>query len=120
MTKPDPITLKKGQLVVWDHSSYGSSPSRFKVLCYGWRPIRSDELAEWYKSDASKGMDDAGETKLPPREVRIEVRQDRVYEVIRARCTSSRDYDTIPKCAELLCFATGERFFIERRKLRHV
>ena len=119
MTKSDSISLKKGQLVAWDPSS-DSSPSFIKVLCYGWRPIRSDELTAWYKSDASKGMDDTGETKLPPRNVLIEVRQDRVYEVIRARCTSSRDYYTIPKCAELLCFVTGERFFIERRKLRHV
>ena len=32
-----------------------------------WRPITLEELAEWETSEDSRGLDSAGELKIPPR-----------------------------------------------------
>jgi hypothetical protein len=115
---PDtPHDFKKGQLVIWNKQGLAALVD---VNCYGWRAINADELDRWHKSEDSRGIDSAGETKLPPKTVYIKLEEDRVYEVIRARCSSWLSFQQITKCAEIFCFATGERFFIQRRLLRHV
>ena len=81
---------------------------------YGWRPINGQELAAWYASDYSKGMDDTGESKLPPRDVSIPIRRDVFYQVIRGRVSASSGYGKRSGCCELLCFLTGEKFYADR------
>lgn len=52
---------------------------------YGIRPPTQEELEAWYASDDSKGMDSAGETKLPPLTVYILVKPSDELRVLRAR-----------------------------------
>ena len=67
---------------------------------YLWRPRTEEEHRAWSESDASKGMNDAGETKLdsPTRSRRAD---GRTYKVVRARATSQRGWHRIGKCVEL-------------------
>lgn len=81
----------------------------------GRRPITQEETEAWYASDASKGLDSAGESKLPPRSVWLTLHRDRVYHVIRARCRVALGWgNPTPGMTELMCAQTGETAFIKR------
>lgn len=100
-------SFSKGQLVVyvaWPEAS----------TTHGWRRVNSQEYQRWYNSEDSKGIDDAGESKLGPRDTYINIIEDRPYEVIRARCSASLGYGRESNCMEVFCFVTGERFFVKR------
>lgn len=56
-----------------------------KGVVYGSRKPTADEIQTWRDSDLSKGLDSAGETKLPPRSVSVELRRDEVFQVVRGR-----------------------------------
>ena len=85
------------------------------------RPITREETAAWYDSDASKGMNSAGESKLPPRSVGVTLYRDRVYQVIRARCRASLGWgNPTPGLAKILCTHTGEETYIKRELLKVV
>ena len=106
---PAPPSLTPGALVKFtEQHSFG--------YAYGWRPINGQELAAWYASDSSKGLDDAGESKLPPRDISISLRRDVFYQVIRGRVSASSGYGKRSGCCELLCFLTGEKFYADRNK----
>ena len=57
-----------------------------------YRPMTLTEVDEWYTSPNSKGMTSAGETKLPPTSVCVEVCAEDILLVRRARCTVQRGY----------------------------
>ena len=79
------------------------------------RPVTSEETAEWYASDASKGMDSAGETKLPPQSTYVLLHRDRVYQVLRARCQVRLGWgNPTPGMAKILCTHTGEETYVKR------
>ena len=97
----------KGQLVVL-------APALLSARYWGWRRVNQAEYQAWRDSDESKGMDDAGESKLPPRDTHITLVLDRPYEVVRGRVSASYSYGKRTGCMELQCYVTGERFYVER------
>lgn len=82
------------------------------------RPITPEERAAWYASDASKGMNSAGETKLPPGAAYVELHRDRIYQVLRARCRVQLGWGKpTPGMAKVFCALTGEEAYIKRELL---
>ena len=85
------------------------------------RPATREETAEWYASDASKGMNSAGETKLPPTCAQVLLHRDRVYQVLRARCRVRLGWgNPTPGMAKLQCTHTGEEAYIKRHLIEAV
>jgi len=79
------------------------------------RPTTESEVAEWYDSPASRGMNDAGESKLPPQSVGIRLYADRVYPVLRARCRVRLGWgNPTPGLAKIMCTKTGEIAYVKR------
>ena len=79
------------------------------------RPVTAAETAEWYASDASKGMTSAGETKLPPQCTHVLLYSDRVYTVLRARARVRLGWgNPTPGMTKLQCTHTGEEAYIKR------
>lgn len=93
MTKPATKTaaatkIRKGTTGRFEHKPFGNNWAR--------RPITDAELAEWRASDASKGMDDAGETKLPPSATSISLTGEEKITIEKARARvrlGCYDYD---------------------------
>jgi len=82
------------------------------------RPVTPEETRAWYNSAASKGMTDAGETKLPPQSTRITIHRNRVYQVLRARCRVRLGWgNPTPGMAKILCTESGEETYIKRELL---
>ena len=85
------------------------------------RPATEKETHEWYDSDASKGMNDAGESKLPPQCVGVALFRDRVYTVLRARCRVRLGYGNPESgMCKIMCSDTGEITYIKRNLLEVV
>ena len=79
------------------------------------RPVTSEETEAWYNSDASKGMNSAGETKLPPQSARVLLYRDRVYQVLRARCRVRLGWgNPTPGLTKIFCTHTGEETYVKR------
>ena len=82
------------------------------------RPVTREETSVWYASDASRGMDSAGESKLPPQSKHVFLYRDRVYQVLRARCRVRLGWgNPTPGMAKVLCTHTGEETYIKRHLL---
>jgi hypothetical protein len=75
------------------------------------------DVQAWRESDASKGMTDGGETKLPPTAYTVRLHRDRVYTLLRARCRPSWSYRKHPGMALVLCTETGAEAYIKRELL---
>jgi len=85
------------------------------------RPITREETDAWYQSDASKGMNSAGESKLPPQSVTVTLYADRVYQVLRARCRVRLGWgNPTPGMAKILCTHTGSEAYVKRDLLEVV
>jgi hypothetical protein len=85
------------------------------------RPVTPDETSDWYDSDASKGMDSAGESKLPPQSTQVTLHRDRIYQVLRARCRVRLGWgNATPGMAMLLCTHSGETAYVKRELLEVV
>ena len=85
------------------------------------RPVTSEETEAWYDSDASKGMDSAGESKLPPQISYVLLERDRVYQVLRARCQVRLGWgNPTPGLTKLICTETGEETYIKRHLIEVV
>jgi len=79
------------------------------------RPVTAEETSAWYDSDASKGMDSAGESKLPPQSRQVTLHRDRIYQVLRARCRVRLGWgNATPGMTMLLCTHTGETAYVKR------
>jgi hypothetical protein len=79
------------------------------------RPVTSEEISDWYDSDDSKGMDSAGESKLPPQSVRVTLWRDRVYTVLRARASVRLGWgNKTGGLTKILCTETGEETYVKR------
>lgn len=116
-------TFKKGMVVKivpetdWsDH--FVTDYDTGEVLCeFIWRPRTEAEHQEWLDSDASKGLNDAGETKLdsPTRSRRAKL--DELFKVVRARVSAPRGWgNPIPGCAEIVD-AEGVHWFCHRKHM---
>ncbi len=107
------------------------------IVEYSWprvyRHTTQEEVQEWRNSPASKGINSAGETKLPPRCVRVMFEggtlhrpsrtitheeetklSDDTFTIVRARCAPILGYSKTPKCALLRNNRTGEEGYIKR------
>jgi hypothetical protein len=78
-----------------------------------WRKTTRDEVDAWYASDDSKGMNDAGESKLPPQSVYRTPKPDEVFKVVRARVKARRGWHDVPGCA-LVEDSEGVQWFVLR------
>jgi hypothetical protein len=79
-----------------------------------YRPLTEVEVREWYDSPSSKGINCAGETKLPPTCKAVEIYAHERLEVRRARCRVSLGYgNPTPGMMEVKT-ALGEVTYIKR------
>ena len=85
------------------------------------RPMTREETDGWYDSEDSKGMTDAGETKLPPLCTYWDMQRGRHYQVLRARCRAQLGYGK-PRSgmALVLCTHTGQQGYVKRELLEVV
>ena len=101
-----------------------------------WRSLTEEELQAWRDSDASKGINSAGESKLPPTAKLVEYEggtlhrpdltitpedqrkpSDDTFTVVRARCAPHFFYRKNPGMALLRNNRTGEEGYIRRDHL---
>jgi hypothetical protein len=79
------------------------------------RYVTEKEVQEWYDSPASKGINSAGETKLPPTCMTVEADPvNDIFTVVRSRCAPMLYYRKQPKSALIRNNRTGEEGYIER------
>ena len=79
------------------------------------RPITPSEQQAWYASDNAKGLNSAGETKLPPTSQLVYLHRDRTYQVLRARCKVRLGWgNPTPGLTKILCTNTGEETYVKR------
>jgi len=74
----------------------------------------------WRNSEASRGIDCAGETKLPPTAYIVALHRDQVYTLLRARCRPQWSYRSHPGMAMVLCMKTGKDVYVKRELLEVV
>ena len=85
------------------------------------RPITREETAVWYDSDASKGINSAGESHLPPQSKLVNLYRDRTYQVLRARARVRLGWgNPIGGLTKILCTHTGEEVYVKREFLEVV
>lgn len=98
----------------------GRSRDTGMPLCFDiWRERTEAEHREWLASDASKGMDDAGETKLDSPSRYRHPAHTEIFRVVRSRVEARRAWSVVPGCAEIED-ASGVRWFVKRHHLRVV
>ena len=113
------------------------------IVQYSWERIyrhtTPEEVQAWRDSPESKGINSAGESKLPPRVAQVEYiggtihRPDRTitpdeetklsddtFTVVRARCAPLLGYHKYSKMTLLRNNRTGEEGYIQRRHVRLV
>ena len=84
------------------------------------RPTTPEEVQAWRNSPASKGLDCAGESKLPPMIVDLEYDVNDTFTVLRSRCAPKLGYYKKPKRAHVMNNRTCEIGYIERRYIEKV
>ena len=78
-----------------------------------YRPLTEGEVTEWYEGPSSKGMNSAGETKLPPTCVCVEVHSTDTFTILRARCAVWLGYRKTGGMMEVR-LRSGETTYIKR------
>jgi len=112
------FTKKQGGGLEFPHTNY-LNDERGTIESH--RPVTQPETDKWYASDAAKGMDSAGESKLPPQSASVLLHRDRVYQLLRARCRVRLGWgNPTPGLAKVLCTHTGEETYIKRDLLEVV
>ena len=86
----------------------------------GTRLATIDDVTTWRDSDDSKGIDCAGESKLPPTAYSASVYADRVYPLVRARCRPQWSYRSHPGMACILDTESGNEIYVKRELLEVV
>ena len=84
------------------------------------RATTPDEVQAWRDSPSSKGLDCAGESKLPPMIVDLEYDVHDTFTVLRARCSPKLGYYKKPKRAQVMNNRTCEIGYIERKYIEKV
>lgn len=109
--------MRKGDLVKLSPSVVNRAENRLQTSYAASRPTTATEQAAWYESDASKGLNSAGESKLPPQAVRVEVPFDAVLLVERARCRVRLGWGNPTPGMTKVMLPTGETAYIDRDEL---
>lgn len=87
----------------------------------GRRHITEEEREAWYASPESKGMNSAGESKLPPTCATVPVHKSEILRVERARCRMSFGYGSpTGGWARVRNIKTDQVFYIKRDHLEVV
>lgn len=86
----------------------------------GTRLATEEDVEKWRNSDASKGIDCAGESKLPPTAYNCTVKSDRIYTLLRARCRPVWSYRQHPGMALILDTENGKEIYVKRELLEVV
>jgi len=121
--------FKKGDLVRLNpHWSNALKvvPSRKRTLA--WRGLTPAEQKKWYDDFKARlghltfndTHDSAGEPRLAPQYVPVEVHPDGVWVVERSRCAPTKGYSKVSGCSLLLDTKTGVSFYIRREMLAPV
>lgn len=85
-----------------------------------WRPTTPEERDAWYKTDAAKGMNSAGESKLPPTATRVMFPADGTMTVLRGRAAPVMHYRKQSGRVMVRCDVTGRESFVKRGDIEHV
>jgi len=112
------FTKQMGGTLKYPYTNYECDESG---VVFGSRKPTSQDADAWRNSEDSKGMNCAGETKLPPTCYSVPIHRDRIYEVLRARCRVHLSYgNPTPGMTQLLCLQTGQTAYIRRELLEVV
>ena len=82
-----------------------------------WRALNESELDAWYDSDASKGMDSAGETKLAPRRKSFNLDDGEIVTVIKARTAWNGDFGGPVRNCAVVMTRGGEFLYVKRTEV---
>lgn len=85
----------------------------------GWRQLNDAELNAWYESDESKGMDCAGESKLPPRDTYFDINEGTIVHILRARAKATKGWHSIRNCMEIM-LPSGEVVFTRKSDFKPI
>ena len=85
-----------------------------------WRALNDTELEAWYASDAAKGMNSAGETKLAPRRKHFELEDGEVVTVLKGRTAWTGDFGGPVRNCALIMTRHGEVLYTKRWGLQPV
>jgi hypothetical protein len=105
LRRDHPLKLLKGALVMIPHSAAI------------WRDANDEDTRAWRESPASKGMTDAGETRLMSPSIylpRDAGTSHDAYRVIRSRVAPMKGWRKASKCVEI-CAADGTLWYAHRR-----
>jgi hypothetical protein len=108
------FTTKAGGALRFPLTNYGCDDSG---MVEGTRLASASDVEAWRNTDAAKGIDCAGETKLPPTAYGAMLKRDRVYTLLRARCAPIWSYRRHPGHACVLDTETGNHIYVKRELL---
>jgi len=86
----------------------------------GWRTLNEEEQAQWYENFFTRHKMDRGHAishKIVPIPHYVDLREDRIYEIIRARVVAPAAPFKIPKCCIIKDILTGEVLYARRDDL---
>ena len=90
-------------------------------LVQTFRPTTAKEQQAWYNSPASKGINSAGESKLPPQATSVMLHRDRVYIVLRARAAVRLGWgNKTGGLTKIFCSVTGQETYVKRELIEPV
>ena len=78
------------------------------------------DISAWHDSDASRGLDCGGESKLPPTAYSVSLKREKMYTLLRARCAPIWSYRRNPGHACVLDLETGFEVYVNRKFLEVV
>ena len=101
--------FRKGELVML------VSGDRYKPnVIDGYRPVTHAEISEWKTYALSSPMDDAGESRLPPRYTIDALPAGTLALVIIARVAPILGYTRFPKMTEIFVPSMNNTYFVKR------
>ena len=118
------LTYRKSDLVVcknlFDDERVHRNDRERTGFVKAYRHLSDKEVKDWWDSDASKGMNDAGESHLPPSYSSFEVQVCKPFLVLRAKCAPHLGYYTYTKMTELLDTETGCQFYVRQYNVQSI
>lgn len=107
MRKGDLVRFNLDNIVSWGDNT---------ILAH--RPITDAETHEWYDNPNTGGLDSAGESKLPPMSISMNLPRGGVFTVIKSRCQVKLSYgNPTPKMTKIFCAQTGNICYVKRSLL---
>lgn len=107
------ISFKKNDLVKLKISSHTALENKIETF----RKISVNELIRWHSNPANRGLDDAGETRLPPDSVVIKYEPGTLMIVSRAKISPVIGYRNKKNMCELLDPENGAIVWVSRESV---